>query len=268
MSFRPFALAIAVAAAVTLVACDSGRTYPDQKADDEYHLDEMRLTEADLPAGLTEADLPTHEFDNAAWVNLFGADDPEGNQKALDAQGRLRGYVATFQADKLGKVLGVTSFSTLYKDVASAKDAQAQHDCGVPLNDSVIPTAFDVPKLADGATGFFSPNYNADSTDPSQAAGGSLRDTNLCFRTGRILNVVQSESIPGAEDVAFAVRLADAMLQHVNDSFDGKSTPAPEATGTTEALPTLPGGSPQATASPAASATNATGTASAGSPTP
>jgi hypothetical protein len=270
MTFRLVVFILGAACALTLVACGSGRTYTDKKADDEYHLDEMRLDPTDLPAGLPEQDLPSHEFDNAAWVDLFGSDDPEGIQKQLDAEGRVRGYVGTFAAEHLGKVLGVTTFSTLYATSEDARKAQGtnstdnvkQPACGIPLNDAVVPEPFDVPGMADGAVGFFTPNYDSNPADPNQPHGGTLSDTNICFRTGRILHDVQVESIPGVEDIALLVRLADRMLQHVNDSFDGKGTAAPTPVDT--GVPSLPSPNqssgtqapkPAGTAAPAASPT-------------
>lgn len=286
MTFRPLVFILGAAVAVTLVACGSDRTYTDQKADGDYHLDEMQLDASDLPPGLTAQDLPNHEFDNAAWVDLFQSADPAGGQKQLDAQGRLLGYVATFAADQLGRVLGVTTFSTLYATADDARKAQgtnatdnvSQPGCGIPLNDAVIVEPFDVPKVADGAVGFFTPNYDSNPQDPNQAHGGTLRDTNICFRTGRILHVVQVESIPGVEDIALVVRLADRMLLHVNDSFDGKATPPPTAA-PTSAIPALPspnqsGGTQSTGTQPAATpsggspaATTPAGTAPAASPT-
>src|SRR5690349_21057420 len=163
MTFRLLLIAAAVlGVGLFAAACSSSRTYTDTKGDDEYDLGAMSLKQEDLPDGMTEADLPSHEFDNASWVELFGSDDPEGKQRQLDAQGRIKTWVSTFQADRLGRLLGVTSFSTLYKSVDDATAAQRQYNCGIPLNDNVIPAGFDVDAVADGSTGFFTENYNAD----------------------------------------------------------------------------------------------------------
>jgi hypothetical protein len=268
MTFRLLLIAAAVLGVGLFAACSSSRTYTDKKGDDEYDLGAMSLKQDDLPDGLTEADLPSHEFDNASWVQLFGSDDPEGKQRQLDAQGRIKTWVSTFQADRLGRLLGVTSFSTLYKSIDDANAAQRQYNCGIPLNDNVIPTGFDVSAEADGSTGFFTANYNADGSDPNQADGGQLRDTNFCFRTGRILNVVQTESIPGAEDVALAVRLSDKMLAHVNAWFDNPTPPtaepSPTDTGTVPAGGTAPANNGT---QPAGNPSPANTPAPAGSPT-
>lgn len=202
--------------------CGSSRSYPANKADDQYDLAAMSLTADDIPAGFAEADLPDHEFDNEGWAGILGADDPQAKQTQLDAQGRIKAYVSAFQAEKLGKVLSITAISTLYKDVASAKDAEAKYACGIPIDDKTPLDSYKVPPMGDSSTGFM-----AEST---QGNGNSFTDTNFCFRTGRIVHVVQQTSIPGVEDVALNVRLARLMLQHVNDAFDGKKAPAAEST--------------------------------------
>lgn len=256
MFLRALALTASVAAVVLFAACGSDRSYSASKGDDEYNLGAMALTQADMPAGLEEVALPDHTFDNETWANLFGADDPAAKQKAYESQGRLKTYLSLFQAQQFGKVLSVTSYSTLYTDVKAAEEAESKWDCGIPLNDGVVPSPFTPQRIGDASTGFITASYNTNSSDPAQNFGGQFSDANLCFRTGRILHVVQQSSVPGVEDLALLTRLGDRMLVHVNDAFDGK-TPVPTtppATGTTPAGTAPAGGSPTG-ATPAASPT-------------
>ena len=52
--------------------------------------------------------------------------------------------------------------------------------------------------------------------------------TTVCFRTGRIVHVVQEAAVPGLEDIGSSLRTARLMLAHVDDSFDGKAPPPAE----------------------------------------
>ena len=261
MYFRAIAITAGMLSLMLMAACSSTRTYPASKGDDEYNLGAMALQQADMPAGLTEVELPDHVFDNETWANLFGADDPAAKQKAYESQGRLKTYLSLFQAAQFGKILSVTSYSTLYTDVNAAKEAEAKWDCGIPLNDGVVPAPFEAAKIGEQSNGFITPSYNTDTSDPSQQNGGQFSDANLCFRTGRILHVVQQSSVPGVEDLALLTRLGDRMLTHVNDSFDGK-TPVPTTPPATSTQ--APGGTGT---KPAGTATGA-GTAPAGATTP
>jgi hypothetical protein len=224
MRFR-ISAALALGAVLVLgsTACKSSRTYAN-KADDGYDLAAMSLSPADLPAGFDDAGLPDHVFDNSQWADVLGAADPTAKQTQLDAQGRIKAYVSVFQAQSLGRILSITSISTLYKDVKSATDSEKQYACGIPIDDKTPLDSFAVPTLGDQSAGFLSVQ--------DRGNGQSFTDTNFCFRTGRIVHVVQQTSIPGVEDIALNVRLANVMLQHVNDTFDGKRTPEPASTGT------------------------------------
>jgi hypothetical protein len=236
-----FSAVLAIGALVVLAtaACKSDRSYSN-KSDDAYDLAAMSLSAADLPAGFDDAGLPDHVFDNQQWADVLGADDPQAKQAQLDAQGRIKSYVSVFQAQKLGRILSITSISTLYKDVKAATEAEKQYACGIPIDDKTPLDPFTVPPLGDHSTGFV--------TQQDRGNGQSFSDTNLCFRTGRVVHVVQQTSIPGVEDLALNVRLAGVMLQHVNDSFDGKT---PAAAGSTpdngKLVPLTPGANGNAT---------------------
>lgn len=241
MTFRPLVLLLVGALGLTLVACDSGRTYDDKKADGDYHLDEMSLTTQDVPTELSESDqLPQHEFDNADWSNVVGSDDPEAAEKSLDAQGRIRNYVALFVQAAQSRVLNITAVSTLYTTVALAKEAeqpQPKQACGIPESETAITVAFDVPKLGDESIAFLAHLDNS--------PGAPVTEVTICFRTGRILHAVQGISVPGPSDAGLVLTMAEKMLQHVNDSFDGHGVaPPPEPTETPNDFPSPPA-SPQ-----------------------
>ncbi|MGH2631854.1 MAG: hypothetical protein ACRDG3_00465 [Tepidiformaceae bacterium] len=246
----------------TLAACGNSRSYPTASADASYNLGAMSLQEHDMPTGLQEQAV-VHDYDNAAWAKIMGATDEAAEAKDLtDNVGRVRSYVSAFSAPEIQKIYEVIGISTLYNNVAKAQ-AQAAGYCGVPATDAAPDpsTRFSVPKMGDQATGFFVTEQRADASGNPQ----TFTDTTLCFRTGRILHAVQTTSVPGAEDIATTVRLAQAMLGHVNDTFDGIiPTPTPTSSVT-----------PPASASAGASGTvpasgTATGseTAAAGTPVP
>jgi hypothetical protein len=206
-----------LALAFLLSACGDGRSYPADRSDEEYDLGAMALHQEDLPGGFDAGELDDPEFDNARWVDVFDTDDPEGKLAQLDAQGRLRSYVSAFQPGELGRIFSITAVSTLYTDVDSAKRSAAQYGCGLPIDDKVATTPFDVPRVGDDSTGFFIRNESAN--------GLTTVDTNLCFRTGRVLHAIQQTGLPGTEDVALAVRLAERWLTRIDDAFDGKTEP-------------------------------------------
>jgi hypothetical protein len=229
MYLRATAITFGVLLLLATAACGNGKTYTTTKGDDQYDLSAMALRAGDVPKGLEEVEIEDHTFDNERWAGLFGQDDPENKQKQLEAQGRLKGYVTAFSTGQLAKVLAVTSISTLYTDEAAAKESALKYACGVPLDDTTPTTSFVVPKLGDGASGFLA--------EETQGQGQTVMQTTLCIRTGRILHAIQQTSIPGTEDVALSVRLAQRMLGHVNDAFDGKATPTPADASTGTAAP-------------------------------
>jgi len=256
MILRITAVAIGGLLLMAITACTGGRTYPTNLPDSAYNLGAMALQQSDVPASLHESQLAQHEYDNAAWAKVLNASAPAATQKDLtDNIGRVRGWVTAFQASQYQKVFAITAISTLYTTVAKAEQQLAGY-CGVPSSKPAPPASdrFVVPKIGDQATGFF--------VTVNNTQGQQFIDTTICFRTGRILHAIQSTGLPGTEDVAAAIGLAQAMLQHVNDAFDGKippTTPTPVIT-----PPPSPGAaSPSAAAG--ASATPAAGTPAAGS---
>jgi hypothetical protein len=265
MHFRALALISgAILAVLVLAGCSSSRTYNTTQDDSKYNLKDMALSLDDVPNGLNEFQLANHEFDNQTWAGIFGAADPAAKQKALDEQGRVNSYVAVFSADQAAKVVGVTSISTLYKDVNAAKESQAKYACGAPVDDGQPLTPMYVPKMGDESSGFL--------IQTDQGTGVMAVQTTVCFRTGRIMNVVQESSIPGVTDVALTVQMAQKMLEHVNDAFDGKPRPAPIKTPAPTEVHSVVSGTPDASANPRATAapagSSAGGANATGSATP
>ncbi|MEP7215337.1 MAG: hypothetical protein ABI782_03740 [Anaerolineaceae bacterium] len=210
--------ALLMGALLVSSACGSSRTYPE-KGDGDYDLKAMALTANELPTGFEEQDLGEVEFDNAAWAAFYGVDNVEAKQAQLDAQKRVRARVSTFQPAELGKLFRITAISTLYENPQSASDSAAKYACGLPIDDKEPLSPFAVPRIGQEANGFFVDNVTE--------SGLHLIDTTICFRTGRIIHSIQQTGLPGTEDVALAVRLAEKMNEHVNAFFDGRApTPA------------------------------------------
>jgi len=254
----------------TAAACGNGRTYSTTKADASYNLGAMALRQSDVPSGLAEQAV-VHDYDNAAWAKIMGATDATAETKDLtDNVGRVRSYVAAFSAPQIQKVYEVIGISTLYTTVDKAEKQIAGY-CGVPATAAAPAAAarFSVPKIGDEATGFFVTEQRADASGNPQ----TFTDTTLCFRTGRILHAVQTTSVPGAEDIATTVRLAQLMLGHVNDTFDGIIPPPTPTSSVTPPASASAGASGTASASGtpqagAGSTTPVPGTAPTGSTTP
>ncbi len=200
------------ALALLLTACDGGRHYPASFGDSDYDLAAMALRASDLPGGFEAQDVPDPAFDNESWALFFETNDPEAKQAQIEAQGRLTNHVSAFSPAGLGRVLAVTNVSTLYTDNEAARQALEKFACGLPINDSIQLEPFLVPEIADGATGFFVRQENDGST--------TFVDTTLCFRTGRIVHAIQQTSIPGVEDIALSIRLANSQLKRVDEVFD------------------------------------------------
>jgi len=207
---RLSALALLSLAAV-LVACDGGRSYPASLGDGDYDLAAMALVASDLPPGFEAQDVPEPAFDNATWSNFFDTNDPEAKQAQLEAQGRLTNHVSAFSPAALGPVLAITNVSTLYTDGEAARQALEKFACGLPINDTVQLEPFIVPRIGDGAAGFFIRQENDGSA--------TFIDTTLCFRTGRIVHAIQQTSLPGIEDIALGIRLANRMLDRIDEAF-------------------------------------------------
>lgn len=212
-------VALAVLSAFFLSACATGRDYPSNRGDDDYDLSAMALTLGDLPAGFEQRE--GVEFSNEEWAEIFGSDDPEATVRQLEAQGWLKNWVTESVPPRFGRVLNIRSVSTLYTDEAAAVESTEEFACGLPLQLSVPLDPFIVPKIADQANGFF-------MEEAIDEEGTTLRYTTVCFRTGRIVHVVQEASLPGLEDIGSSIRIAQSMLKHVNDAFDGKAPAADE----------------------------------------
>lgn len=199
------------AVALLFTACDDGRDYPASFGDGDYDLAAMALRAADLPAGFEAQDVPDPAFDNESWALFFETNDPEAKQAQLEAQGRLTNHVTAFAPGGLGRVLAITNVSTLYTDTEAARQSLEKFACGLPINDSIQLEPFLVPSIGDGAAGFFVRQENDGST--------TFVDTTLCFRTGRIVHAIQQTSIPGVEDIALGIRLANSQLERVDAEF-------------------------------------------------
>lgn len=217
MRFRGLLLACVISATV-LAACDGGRSYPAGRSDNDYDLPAMALTEDDLPRGFTKSEItqPAEspgQFNNERWSLIINPDEADSLQSQLEAQGRLNNYVSAFSPAGLGPVLAITSVSTLYTDVESARQSAERFVCGLPIETNVAVEGFDVPDVADGATGFF-------VRQSDQQGQPTFTDTTICFRTGRITHAIQQTSVTGSEDVALSVRLAEKMLERVDLAFD------------------------------------------------
>ena len=212
------AAAAALLAAVTSACDDDGRSYPAGRADSDYDLGSMALHLDDLPRGFTQTEIvqppqSPAQFDNETWSLIINADEADSLLDQLEAQGRLNNYVSAFGPAGLGPVLSVTTVSTLYTDVEAARQSIERFVCGLPLENSVALEGFDVPKVGDGATGFFVRQQDAQGQT-------TFVDTTICFRTGRVTHAIQQTSVAGSEDVALGVRLAERMLARVNAAFD------------------------------------------------
>ena len=217
MLIRTGALLV-LGATLLFSACDDGRTYPE-KGDDQYDLASMALREDDLPAGFTQQDIGEAEFTNEQWAEFYGVDDVEAKLAQLKAQSRIRSHVTTFQPKELGRVFSITAVSTVYETDKAAAESSTKFACGLPIDDKQPLEPFGVPAIGQASNGFFVSN--------TSQSGLRTVDTTVCFRTGRVLHAVQQTGLPGTEDVALAVRLAQRMEGHVDDTFDGKVVVSP-----------------------------------------
>ena len=208
------ALAFLLVGTVLLAGCGEDSKYHSNLGDDDYHLDEMALQPEDLPAGFEQTEGVA--FSSEEWAEVFGSDDAEATLRQLEAQGWLRNWVTESVPPRLGKTLNVRSVSTLYTNEAAAKESTEKFACGLPIQLSTQLDPFIVPKLGDQSNGFF-------MEEPIDDQGTTLMYTTVCFRTGRIVHVVQEASLPGLEDIGSSYRHATMMLKHVDDSFAGKA---------------------------------------------
>ena len=126
--------------------------------------------------------------------------------------GVVAANVAAFSPEALGPVLAITNVSTLYTDAEAARQSLEKFACGLPINDTIPLDPLIVPEIGDGAAGFLTRQEDDGST--------TFVDTTLCFRTGRIIHAIQQTSLPGVEDIALSIRLANRMLERVDAAFD------------------------------------------------
>lgn len=222
MKLRATLPLVALGAMFLFAACDDGPGYNRKWGDDDYDLEAMALQDDDMPSGIQRQE--ERGFDNEEWSGAFGADDPEARKNQLDAQGRLRNFVAFFSWDDpiqhLGRTVSITSQSTLYVDEKAASDAARKYACGLLIDDRDPLDEFNVPRLADQAVGFF-------VTQDQENFGKSV-DTAICFRTGRVLHAVVQSGLEGTEDIGLGVKLAKRMLARVDAVYLGKATPGAE----------------------------------------
>jgi hypothetical protein len=246
MLLRFSALAMAGLVLFGVAACTSSRNYSMTRPDKDYDLAAMALTEQEMPGGLKPAVLNQHDYSNADWVATLRTAqiiDPSGDAtkqtKQLDDEGRISNWVSVYSAASLGRIIGVTTVSTLYKTAGQADTAMAKDLCGLPLDTTQQTAPLAVPRMADATSGF------------QTVANGGLVNSTLCIRTGRIIHAIQETNVPGTEDFAALIQMGEDMVTRVNGVLDGKIK------GT--AVPTAPpSATPSATGTPSPSATSST----------
>ncbi|MGI8926088.1 MAG: hypothetical protein ACR2HN_05500 [Tepidiformaceae bacterium] len=203
-------------ALLLFAACGGdGSDYPDDREDDAYDLEAMALEDGDLPQGVEQRQ--AQSFDNAEWAEAFpnaDEDQLEVRKNQLDAQGRVKGFVAIFTWDApiehLGRPYQYTSHSTLFVDTSKAIDSMTKF-CDLPIDGTNPLKELRVPRMADGSVGF-------QVSEKLENFGESI-DTVVCFRTGRIVHAVVQSGLEGTADTGLSVRLARRMLAHVDDAF-------------------------------------------------
>jgi len=227
--------AVILGGMVLFWACGNSRSYPTNREDEAYDLEAMALTDADIPAGM--AAIGGVKLDNQQWAQTFNPIDKaefDARVNQLDAQGRVNGFItqyAWFEPNAqnlrdtilphLGRPHLFTAQSTLFTEeklaIASTKGL-----CGIQAEEKDPTEEFKVPRIGDQSAGFV--------TTVSLGDFGTLVETTVCFRTGRIVHAVTQQGLDGTQDIALSVRLAEKMLQRVNDAFDGKTAEeTPEA---------------------------------------
>lgn len=227
-----FVVAFAVAIAAWFTAEDDDADYSANRGDGDYDLENMTFREADMPEGVIF--LGSAEIDDVQeWAGAYFPDEEPGeideqefNAKVaqLEAQGWLRSSVAEGRRPAFF-LLGVKSFSTLYTNVERATESADKFACGLPIELSEQLEEFTVPKIADQSVGF---RHRREFMDESGNVLFSFVDTTVCFRTGRIVHVVQDTWIDGTEDVGASIRAAYNLLDRVNDAYNGTVEPLPE----------------------------------------
>jgi len=197
--------------AFVFVACGSDG-YPLDLGDDEYALDQMVLQEDDIPLAMTG--FGVQEFENAEWAFLFNTDEPDLTEAQLDARKRITNALVVFGWDNpiehLAEPRLISAQSTLYEDEESAV-ASLDGFCGLPVDSATGPdvSEFSVGQIADGSLGLFLVRRDPDF--------GDIIDTVICFRTGRVVHAISQTGLAGSEDIALGVRLANRMLERVDN---------------------------------------------------
>ena len=219
-----FRRALVTAAALSLLglvtACgDSEASYPDFD-DDEFPIDQMVLTVADVPeTGMIE--LGTSAFDNAEAAETFAAegDDIDARERQLEAQGRIRSFVSVFgweqPVEHLGRIQNVFSQSTLFADEDSAEQSLKEF-CDLqqydPSATNDIQTLV-VPQIAESSSGL--------QIKLVQEQLGESTDTVVCFRTGRVVHSVVRSGFDGTQDLGATISLARTLLRRVDLAYAG-----------------------------------------------
>lgn len=214
---RVFAALVLGPLSFALLSACGEAPYAADLSDEEYELEAMSLQEEDLPPGYSRQQ--SGAFDNEEFAGLFPVDDTDAKKRQLDAQGRIRNYVAIFAwenpVEHFGRPLTFTVQSTLYVDVDAAKEAM-QNTCGLLMGDDTPVEDFFVPKIGDRGVGF---RYS----EPQEVIGDAV-ELNVCFRTGRIVHAVVQSGLDGTQDIALSVRLAQRMLKRVDAAFAGDAS--------------------------------------------
>lgn len=221
-------LALAVSGGLIAFALsrDNGPGYRTDLAEGEYDLASMQLRNADLPQGMIL--LASAEASNEDWATGFvdEGEDPAPVVRQLEALGRLRGYRAVYSWEDpsrhAGESLFVTSLSTLYTDEQAARESMTGTNyCSVPVDPNDLSgeiTEFPLSGLGDNAVGY-------QIAHPIPIATGVYErfvETVVCFRTGPMLHVVWQSSLSGGVDIGGTYRLAKAMNERVDETFEGK----------------------------------------------
>ena len=209
---------LVIASACLLVACSgssqnksgaSSHGYPVTFADDKYDLSQLTLDESDIPTGFSQKQSST--FDNTAWADIVGQDDPEAKKNQLDSQGRLTSAAKIFSWDNplehLGTTYQITSQSTLYVSVDAATNAMKLL-CDLPIDEKNQSQEIKAITLGDQTTVLI-----VSETLPNF---GISKDSVVCIRTGRIVNAVVESGLDGTQDITRTVALAKRALVHVN----------------------------------------------------
>jgi len=188
-----------------LGACgDDG--YPADLRDADYDLAAMAIQDGDVAGYVKDGD---STYSNDEYSLLFDTDVPESKKRQLDARGRVSNFMSFFSQEPLDDfarpVIFYTS-STLFEDTTAASDS-VRTDCGLPIDDRIPLEEFGIIKIGDESSAFT--NRETDL----------FSHVSVCFRTGRVVHAVVLRGPTGTEDIAMSVRLAQQMLERVDEAF-------------------------------------------------